>query len=134
MASLDRAFPLEQVDGPAVVVGQDLELDVARLLDAFLEIDRVVAEGRSGLAPAGFEGRFETVVVRDDPHALAAAAGRGLDHDRDSPGPGPPPGIPPADAEQDFIPGTIGTPAFSMVWRARTLSPTSSRAADEAAR
>jgi len=114
MAALDRAFPFEQMNGPAVVVGQDLELDVARLLDALLEIDRVIAEGRSRLAPASFEGRLETVVVRDDPHALAAAAGRGLDHDGIAQGPGRGPEFPGV-AETDFIPGTIGTPAFSMV-------------------
>ena len=59
VAPLDRAFPLEQVDGVAAIVGQDLELDVARLFDEFLEIDRIVAEGRFRLPPAGFEGRLE---------------------------------------------------------------------------
>ena len=46
VAALHGAVALAQVDHVAVVVGQHLELDVARLLQEFLHVDLVVAERR----------------------------------------------------------------------------------------
>ena len=51
MAALDRALALEQVDDVAVVVGEDLDLDVARPLDQPLDVQRAVAERGRRLAP-----------------------------------------------------------------------------------
>ena len=47
VAALHRAVALAQMDDVAVVVGEHLELDVARPLEEFLHVDLVVAEGRA---------------------------------------------------------------------------------------
>ncbi len=79
---LQRAFALVEVHSVAMAVGHDLDLDVPRFLDEFLDEDLVVTETRAGLV----RGTFETVaafsVVAGDAHALAAAAGGRLEHDR----------------------------------------------------
>ena len=55
MAALDGAFALKERDNVAVLVGEDLELDVARLLDEFLHIELAVAEGVGSLSEGGME-------------------------------------------------------------------------------
>jgi biotin carboxylase len=45
---LDRALALAEVDDVALGVAQDLELDVARLDHALLDVERAVAERRLG--------------------------------------------------------------------------------------
>ena len=51
MTALDGALPFEQVDDVAVAIGEDLELDVARLVDKTLDVDRGCAERRLRFAP-----------------------------------------------------------------------------------
>ena len=82
VAALDGAVALEEVDDGAVLVGEDLHLDVAGALDQLLEIDLVAAEGGLGLAPGGVDVVEEARLVADDPHAAAAAAPRRLEHQR----------------------------------------------------
>ena len=55
VAALDRALALAQVDDVAVAVAEDLELDVARLDQVLLEVDRAVAEGLRRLVARGGE-------------------------------------------------------------------------------
>ena len=55
VAALDRALALAEVDDVAVVIAEDLELDVARVLDVLLDVDVADAEGRLGLALRGLE-------------------------------------------------------------------------------
>ena len=55
MAPLDRALALAEVDDGAVVIAEDLELDVARVLDVLLEVDVADAERRFGLALRGLQ-------------------------------------------------------------------------------
>ena len=45
MAALQRAIALAEMDRAAAAVAQYLDLDVARLLQVFFQIDRGVAEG-----------------------------------------------------------------------------------------
>ena len=45
MATLDRAVALAEVDAVAVLVGEHLDLDVARVLDVLLDVDVAVLEG-----------------------------------------------------------------------------------------
>ena len=45
MPALDRAFALAQMNDVAVLVGQQLNLDVARALHQFFQIDRAIAKG-----------------------------------------------------------------------------------------
>ena len=70
------------MDDVAVLVAQHLNLDVARLLDIFLDEHAVVAEARLGLGLRRGEALADLSSAVGDAHALAAAAGRGLDHDR----------------------------------------------------
>src|SRR5690606_17966114 len=48
--SLDRTFALEQMDGAAVTVAENLHLDVTRALDIGFGVDPTVAEIALGLA------------------------------------------------------------------------------------
>ena len=82
VAALDRALALPQVDDVAVRIAQHLDLDVARLLDEFLDEDAIVAEARLGLRLARGEALARLLVVVRHAQALAAAAGGGLDHHR----------------------------------------------------
>jgi hypothetical protein len=71
-----------QVDAVAVLVGQHLDLDVARLGHELLDEDAVVAETGGRLVLRRLEALGGLLVVPGDPHALAAAARAGLDHHR----------------------------------------------------
>jgi hypothetical protein len=82
VAALRRAFALVEVQRVAVRVGEDLDLDVARLLDIALSSTRSRPEGVACFSLAAFEIRSEFGTRTHDAHALAAAAVGGLDHQR----------------------------------------------------
>ena len=83
VAPLDRAFALAEMDDVAVLVAEHLDLDMARLLDIFLDEHAVVAEARLGLGLSTSRSPPRTSLrAPGDAHALAAAAGRRLDHHR----------------------------------------------------
>ena len=82
VAALDRAFPLVQVDAVAVLVGENLDFDVARLGHELLDEDPVIAEAVRGLVFRGIEAFARFLFVPGDAHPLTAAPGRSLDHDR----------------------------------------------------
>ena len=90
MAALHGAVALAEVHGGAVLVGEDLHLDVARTEDRLLEDELVGAERGACLGTRGLERRRELALLRDEPHPAPTAAGRGLHHDRvaDRPGGG----------------------------------------------
>ena len=71
-----------KVDGVAVRVRHDLDLDVAGLLDEFLGQDAVVAEARPRLVGGAVETVAAFRVVAHHAHAFAAAPGAGLEHYR----------------------------------------------------
>ena len=79
---LQGTIALEQVDYVTVAVGEDLHLDVARLLDVLFEVDAAVLEGVLGLLTGLLEAGLKTDVVAGHAHAAAAAAGRRLDQHR----------------------------------------------------
>jgi hypothetical protein len=56
VAALKRAVALAEMDRVAAAVAENLHLDVARLFEIFLDIDRVVAERRLGFRARGGEG------------------------------------------------------------------------------
>jgi len=62
MPALDRAFALAQVDGVAVAVADDLDLDMPRLADVALDVDRRIAECRPGRLGAAFDSRRQLVL------------------------------------------------------------------------
>ena len=82
VAALDRALALPEIDAVAVAVGDQLDLDVARLFDILLDEHAIVGERGLGLVGRRAEAFMRFGIVVGDAHALAAAAGRGLDHDR----------------------------------------------------
>ncbi|TFB00624.1 hypothetical protein CCMA1212_007206 [Trichoderma ghanense] len=78
---LDAAVALAQGDGVAVLVGEDLDLDVARAHNVlFDEHDlAALAKRRPGLGSGALELRHELVLLHDDAHALAAASPHALE-------------------------------------------------------
>ena len=82
MPALQRAFALEQRQQIAVAVADDLHLDVARILDEFLDQHAVVAERGLGLALGADDGGGKLAGRTHHAHAAAAAAGGGLDQNR----------------------------------------------------
>jgi hypothetical protein len=67
----------------AVVIAEDLDLDVARPLEVLLDVDVVVAEGAAASALRRLE-RGAGLRRRGRSHAAAAAAGRRLDDHREA--------------------------------------------------
>ena len=65
-----------------MLVAQDLDFDVARIGDEFLDEHAVVAETRFRLRAGARETFRHLGFAEGDAHALAAAAGGGLDHHR----------------------------------------------------
>src|SRR5688500_12833467 len=82
VAPLQGTVALAEVDGVAAPVPEHLDLDVARLLEVFLDIDRLVAEGRLGFRAGGGESVRKVVLAAGDLHAAPAAPGRRLDENR----------------------------------------------------
>ncbi len=82
VAALHRAVPLADMHGVAVGVGQHLHLDMARVFDELLHVDRAVAEGRDRFALGGEVGVFDVALVLDDAHAASSTARRGFEDDR----------------------------------------------------
>src|SRR5262249_5781325 len=82
VAALDRAVALAQVDDIAVAVGEDLHLDVARVLAVALDVDGRVREVLLPLPAGRLERTLGLGSVTHDLHALAAAAGCRLDQER----------------------------------------------------
>jgi hypothetical protein len=80
--ALHRAVALEQIHGVAVGIREDLDLDVPRGGQVFLDQHPIVAEARLRFALRGRERRGEIGGTLDDLHALAAAARRRLDEHR----------------------------------------------------
>ena len=80
VAPLHRAVPLVEMHQVAVVVPQNLDLDVARAANQLFEIDLVVPERRQALAPRGLDRIGEFGFGLDRAHAAPAAAPARLEH------------------------------------------------------
>ncbi len=80
VAALDGAVPLVQVQDVAVLVADDLHLDVLGLGDVALQKDLRVAKGDLGLVLGFLQQRDKLLRVADDAHAAPAAAMGGLDN------------------------------------------------------
>ena len=79
--ALHRAIAFEQVDGVLVLVGQHLDLDVARIREELLHVERWIAECRLRLTPGERHRRQQGGFGVHDPHAAAAATAGRLDDD-----------------------------------------------------
>jgi len=84
VAALHGAVAFTEVDYLTVFVAQELELNVAGLLDVLLDVDASITEGLIGLSAGAFEFFRERRSVVDDAHALSSAAGDGFDDDREA--------------------------------------------------
>ena len=82
VTALDRALPLPEIETVAVRVAQHLDLDVARLLDKFLDKHAVVAEAVARFVATGTEALEGLLVVPCDAQTFAASARARLDHHR----------------------------------------------------
>ena len=81
VAALERAIALAEVDDAAVVIAEDLKLDVVGIDDKFLDVDGAVAESLFGFHAGGVVALEEAAFVACDAHAASATAGDGFDHD-----------------------------------------------------
>src|SRR5262249_7103379 len=73
---------LPEVDGVTVLVGEDLDLNVTRLLDVFFEVDTAILERLLRFLTGGVEPGLKAQIVVGDAHTASAAAGRRLDEYR----------------------------------------------------
>src|SRR5579864_1560976 len=78
MASLHRAFALTEVDQVAVPVSRDLDFNMTRALDHFLDVDFAVMKSAFRFAGRFADGRFECGFGIHATHPLAPAACRRL--------------------------------------------------------
>src|SRR2546421_10480368 len=79
MATLNRAFPLEEMRHVPVCIPEQLHLDVARTLHVALAEDAVVSERGLRLSFRRRESVLQLRGPADNSHAAPAAACRGLD-------------------------------------------------------
>ena len=82
MTPLNRTLALAEINRVAVLVGQYLHLDVARIDDRLFDINFAVAKCPLRLALCAFQRGLQLGPGVHQPHALAAAAGCGFQHDR----------------------------------------------------
>ena len=74
VAALHRAVALAEMDDVAVRVAEDLDLDVARVLDVLLDVDLVVAERRDRFLPRDDDLLAELRFVAQHAHTATASA------------------------------------------------------------
>src|SRR6267143_3346839 len=82
MAPLDAALALAERRDPAAVVRENLDLDVPRPVEVFLDVHAAVAESLLRLAPGGLEGAFDLRLIGDEAHSLPTSPGDRLQHHR----------------------------------------------------
>ena len=83
VATLERAITFPEMRHITMRVGDNLNFDMARAFEIFLEIDSVVAEGGLGLCLGCFYRVFEVRFSAGKLHAAATATGRGFHEDRE---------------------------------------------------
>src|SRR5215475_4005616 len=84
MAALDGAFALTQTHNVAMLVSEDLKLDVAGVLDILLHVEVAIAEGSGGFGRCSFEQAGQLFFVTNDAHAASATAGGCFHDDREA--------------------------------------------------
>src|SRR5204862_1457487 len=72
MAPLDRAVALAEPDDVSLTVGEDLHLDMARVPDLPLQVERGRSEGGGCLARRPAPRGLEVFIAPDDAHPLAS--------------------------------------------------------------
>ena len=82
MAPLHRTIALAEPDGVLVLVGEHLDLDVARVLEELLHVDSRVAECRAGFGARRLHRVDQCGFGVHHAHPTPATAARGLDDHR----------------------------------------------------
>src|SRR5262245_35022164 len=82
MTPLNRTLTLDEWPDVAVMVRQDLNLDVTGPLQAALEIHGRVAKRRRGFGARESNGRGQFLGARHGAHSFASASGNRLDEHR----------------------------------------------------
>src|SRR5262249_51546874 len=82
MATLQGAIALAQVNRLTLAVTKDLDFDVTRSLEIFLNVDGIVTEGGLGFGACRRQSEGKLACIARDLHAAAATAGCGLDQNR----------------------------------------------------
>ncbi len=78
MASLDRAFPIVEMNDMAVIVGEHLDFDMPRFLDKLLDVRPSIAERRRCFRADGAKSRRDFTPRAHQSKPLAAAPRHGL--------------------------------------------------------
>ena len=125
MAPLDRAVALAEVDDVPVVVGEDLHLDMTRIVEIPLDVHRRVGEVRLTFPPRGLVRSLDLVLGARDLETLAATPRGRLDRDRIADLPAVARTCSTSVAGS-VAPGMIGTPAACMRSRAAIFDPIAS--------
>jgi hypothetical protein len=81
VSPLDGAVTLVKMDNVAMVVTEELDLDMLGLVEEPLDEDGAVAEGALGLGSGSLKGLLEGSLLAHDTHATAATTVGGLDDD-----------------------------------------------------
>ena len=126
VAALDRAVALAEVDDVAVGVGEDLHLDVARVLEVALDVDGRVGEVRPALALRGLERRRRPRRARRRPSSPSRRHRPPPSRASGYPSSSPSATTSSAEPTGSVCPGMIGTPAACIRARATVLWPISS--------
>ena len=82
MSSLNRALALSQMDEIAVLIAEDLNLDVTSGLYILFDVDRWIAEGELRLLLSSRQRGKQLLAVADYAHSAAAATRGCLDDHR----------------------------------------------------
>ena len=80
VAPLDRTVAFAHVNNFTAFIAKDLEFDMVRFFDEFLEVDVGITEGFFRFHPCGEESFDEADIVMGGSHAFAAATSDGFDH------------------------------------------------------
>ena len=84
MTTLNRTFTVIEVNHVAMLVSENLELDMMRFLNEFLDINRVVAESRLCLAASCILHLHDILLTLYETHSFSAASHTSLKHDRET--------------------------------------------------
>ena len=82
MTALNGAVAFKQVYHVSVTVGEDLSLDVARVIDALFQKDVRAAKGLAGLGDDPVVVTAQILRILASADTAATATCRGLEHDR----------------------------------------------------
>src|ERR1039458_1821612 len=84
MTALNRALAFKERPHAAVLVGQNLKFNMARILDKFFQVQIAIAKSAGRLAESRLEEIGQLLRVANDSHAAPATAGLGLQYHREA--------------------------------------------------